>query len=971
MGWPMDLENIPTLEEANRPALEAEEHWRSARIEQALEAFAQAAEYQMRIADQYSSERSASKCLMATSACSLFYKARKYNKALENAARFDREIGSQCKGLADVIREAAIGKDLVAFHEERVRSAVTDYEMELKQKVSSLLEYFGGTSAYLFILHGDTLSAEVVQNGGDERIELRLDSEPSITAHVARKKRGYVAPDTDHDSLYLKIKTTTRSEMAVPVLDAKGELVGVLNLEANVPGVFTAAQVHELQAKSVSLSVEIALLRSWVTYEKFCGWSPSRHGWGIDRLLRDFCFKILDRVGGPTTQLTCSIWERDRDKDQMYVCATAGYDTEYIAHKTLPVASFTGSISNLPRGSVQQGDWRDFDNFVRGDKAKRMGIQQIISTPIYFPETSQAWGVLHVYLFNETVAVTETLVAHLADIVGAIVASYQSLIPAIAAECCRARLTQQASKLPHMFESVRSVLSECLSADGCSLFGYEGDSNRLVCVASTGLESDGSIVNWPEAAYDLEVDRNSITASLFREPNRVFRKNDVPDPDEKVDGTKITPLNKFRECFSLSATDHRRFLGCGVFDPEGSLGVIRLNRRAESAPFVKSDEAVCRAVVDVAAPVFRQWSRQRIEDRTFRRSVRISTERKDLLQAAANLLRPIEDERRHDVRISQEILQDLLVAFSEQKALMASLREVTTSLDSHERLEIRAFHSTRSRRAFDDDRYGIEKRPVGTIGGSNAWLSVDSQRIVTFDRNQCGELFRGIHHDSSRVRSGVCVPLTTFAFGGVVRWVFCVDFESLFEWTKEHFFWLFYAAHKLTTIAEESTWKGPTRPRDYFDAFLKSSQKITAAKAILLELPTVNGKLRRICERGRLPRAESGWKNGLGLDGLLGLQYNERQQLLRLYLRSGPAVSGRLSWKSAKGLSRLTGARISLNWGRLFSDWSYFPYLTKRDSYIVSPRLSRATNIQAPTGIQVWDGLLPVTKDLFSRAGDD
>ena len=92
----------------------------------------------------------------------------------------------------------------------------------------------------------------------------RLGVDEGITGWVAEAKEHCNVPDVTEDPRYLKLISTTRSELAVPVLHGD-ELVGVINLESPQPGAFDEEDVTLLQAIADQVAIAIRNVKQYET----------------------------------------------------------------------------------------------------------------------------------------------------------------------------------------------------------------------------------------------------------------------------------------------------------------------------------------------------------------------------------------------------------------------------------------------------------------------------------------------------------------------------------------------------------------------------------------------------------------------------------------------------------------------------------------------------------------------------------
>jgi serine phosphatase RsbU (regulator of sigma subunit) len=88
-----------------------------------------------------------------------------------------------------------------------------------------------------------------------------LRSGKGIVGHVIFTGETVIAPDVREDPRYVAGRSTTRSEIAVPIV-SNGRVIGALNLESDRLAVFSGADAHllDLFATAAAISIEKAFL---------------------------------------------------------------------------------------------------------------------------------------------------------------------------------------------------------------------------------------------------------------------------------------------------------------------------------------------------------------------------------------------------------------------------------------------------------------------------------------------------------------------------------------------------------------------------------------------------------------------------------------------------------------------------------------------------------------------------------------
>ncbi|EIP96986.1 signal transduction histidine kinase [Opitutaceae bacterium TAV1] len=126
-----------------------------------------------------------------------------------------------------------------------------------------VIEYFGASAGTISLLNPDTGKLEIDVHQGMpadiDEVVLRLGQ--GITGWVAFHGRPQLVPDVRADPRYIPVRPEVRSEMTAPFVQESGQVLGVINLDSDLPGAFAQAHLDEL----VRLADEATcvLLRVW------------------------------------------------------------------------------------------------------------------------------------------------------------------------------------------------------------------------------------------------------------------------------------------------------------------------------------------------------------------------------------------------------------------------------------------------------------------------------------------------------------------------------------------------------------------------------------------------------------------------------------------------------------------------------------------------------------------------------------
>ena len=210
-------------------------------------------------------------------AVALFFGAaiRSLNEALDRANRYAARLEDQRVHLTEMVEERTRDLERRTRYLEATTTTARDIASELTldtlldRVVQAISERFGFYHAGIFLLDPSGEWAELQaasSEGGQRMIErghrLHVGSE-GIVGYVIAQGRPHVALDVGEDAVYFDNPDLpdTRSEIALP-LRARGEIIGVLDVQSREPAAFGPDDVAVLQtlADQVAMSISNARL---------------------------------------------------------------------------------------------------------------------------------------------------------------------------------------------------------------------------------------------------------------------------------------------------------------------------------------------------------------------------------------------------------------------------------------------------------------------------------------------------------------------------------------------------------------------------------------------------------------------------------------------------------------------------------------------------------------------------------------
>lgn len=196
------------------------------------------------------------------------------NEALGRARRYATELESQRERLEEAVKERTRDLARRARYLEATTSVARDAatELDLQELLSRVVilisERFGFYHTGLFLLNpsGEWAELQAASSKGGRQMlarghRLRVGQE-GVVGHVAGQGEHRVALDVGEDAVYFDNPDLpeTRSEMALP-LQARGEIIGVLDVQSHEPQAFGEEDVAVLQTLADQVAVAISNAR--------------------------------------------------------------------------------------------------------------------------------------------------------------------------------------------------------------------------------------------------------------------------------------------------------------------------------------------------------------------------------------------------------------------------------------------------------------------------------------------------------------------------------------------------------------------------------------------------------------------------------------------------------------------------------------------------------------------------------------
>lgn len=204
-----------------------------------------------------------------------------------------------------------------------------DFQQNLKKLLEQALALTHSRNALIGRMNDDLgvleLSVGVgpdwVENDAPETLQLGTDEGLGIVAWVAKEGESFVTGNVHEEPLYRDLFTTSKSEIAIPVIDRYGRTRGVLNLESDQEDHYTSERIAFAESLVQFIAVLFAreeMQRREEAYELI--------GSALDRATtqEDLIANILSVAGDVLRFQSCSIFLHDPTIDKYVLRGTNG-----------------------------------------------------------------------------------------------------------------------------------------------------------------------------------------------------------------------------------------------------------------------------------------------------------------------------------------------------------------------------------------------------------------------------------------------------------------------------------------------------------------------------------------------------------------------------------------------------------------------------------------------------------------------
>jgi signal transduction histidine kinase len=289
----------------------------------------------------------------------------------------------------------------------RISSLVSDTE-EPKEALALILQeiinVLQPSSASISLINPDThrLELEVSHGLAEDWNDLDLALGQGITGWCALHARSIIVPDVSQEPRYISVRSSVRSEMAVPMED-RGVVIGVVNIDSEQLNAFDeqSLKILTLLTNEASRVVSRIWLIQQLRAKAHQLESLINMGQGlVGELEQDEVLRGLAREGRQLMNChSCALFLLTPDHKQLQLHSMAGPRGEIDAQVSFPIeeSSFGAAIHRHKQVEVADLPFTVENDFIYLVQSE--GLVSMLATPIVF--NNKAIGLLNAYTTHQ------------------------------------------------------------------------------------------------------------------------------------------------------------------------------------------------------------------------------------------------------------------------------------------------------------------------------------------------------------------------------------------------------------------------------------------------------------------------------------------------------------------------------------------------------------------------------------------
>ena len=286
------------------------------------------------------------------------------------------------------------------YQVSNVIHSTLDSQEALQLIVSEAVRVMRASSGSLVLINPTTQFLEIhaAQNLSSTARKLKLRVGEGITGWVARHGKPALVGDVTQDKRYVSVRRDVRSELAVP-LEVQGEVRGVINVDSDRPGAFSAEDQELLQELAIQaakvihhtwlyeqLRLKVMLFESLASVSRTIN-STLNLDEALRVITREACELMRARM--------CSLMLLDESREWLDLRASYGAGDAYIKKPRLAVEESLVGVVVRRKKPLQAANVQADTRYQNVELARREGLVSLLSVPLIF--SGQAIGALSVY----------------------------------------------------------------------------------------------------------------------------------------------------------------------------------------------------------------------------------------------------------------------------------------------------------------------------------------------------------------------------------------------------------------------------------------------------------------------------------------------------------------------------------------------------------------------------------------------
>lgn len=281
---------------------------------------------------------------------------------------------------------------------------VEDAPTALHRVLDVLIEHFQASSGSIALLNPDTGRLEIETQRGlpDDYREVTLRLGQGITGWVAFHGKPLFIPDVTRDHRYVRVRPSVQTEMAAPMED-NGQILGVINLDSDTPGGFTADDLALLirftgQATAVTQRLwQLQQLRGKARQlESLFGIGQSL----VSKVEERELFETITRDARQIIQArACALYLVDAPRDSLRLVALTNPEGRGEAHPKrdddLPVSTSAAAAVLVTRKQLEIANIQSPEYLDVTDLPRDPDLRSMLATPLVFE--GEVLGILAIF----------------------------------------------------------------------------------------------------------------------------------------------------------------------------------------------------------------------------------------------------------------------------------------------------------------------------------------------------------------------------------------------------------------------------------------------------------------------------------------------------------------------------------------------------------------------------------------------